>query len=55
MHLQLFFAPGCVDCLAVRLLIKRIKAGYPGLEVEEIHEIPQLDAAARVAPRWSAA
>ncbi len=36
MQLQLYFTPGCIDCLATKVLVRRIKSDYPDLEAEEI-------------------
>ncbi len=41
MQLQIFFTPGCIACLAMKILVNRIRPDYPELAVEEI------DAAAR--------
>ncbi len=36
MQLQIFFTPGCVECLAIKILVDRIRPDYPELAVEEI-------------------
>ncbi len=41
MELQLLFTPGCVECLALQIRIRRIKPDYPELEVEEINLVAQ--------------
>jgi glutaredoxin len=41
MRLQLLATPGCVDCLALKILVDRIRPDYPELEVETIDLTPR--------------
>ena len=36
MQLQIFFTPGCIACLAMKILVNRIRPEYPELAVDEI-------------------
>ena len=47
MRLQLLLRPHCIDCQAVKILVRRIKPDYPDLDVEPISLTAQPDLATK--------